>query len=589
MRIYHQAVISIIALVALLVSCEGCGNRLGFLTTNSEETVQVRQLQNLVDSLVDENPDTVLYLLRRDSALVQKAGKAERMIFNLLKAYVEDYFLTSHESDSMAQELVAYFERHGNAREKVQAYYILGSVYCRLHLDGSAIVAYNKALDVKEDEDPATFTYKAKAAKALGSAHAQEGDTTGVLQYYETACNLARKSNNPAIQVFALLYTAEWYRVLDKTEQAEYYYKKAEKLARRFKNQRLHDRTLIELALHYVIKGDLEKTKETLSQFSGHAFFVDWAPYYSVLRLYHQGKGDRDSVIYYYKKQMEYSSAPNRQWVARDLARLYAQRGDLKTAISYYERQITNADSVESNNNALHRDLMKYAENVMLTERAKAKLTQDRLYLVILLLSLALVSVVAFFLFWQFYKRRRTQNAIQHQRIKAYWANLHQQDKTKLKETNEQVKQLKKELATKPVVIESRTKETLAATLVDDNSKTATEEQYRRIEMLVNSTIYQQFHQVDFTPREKDFKALEQAVNETFPNFTHRLKHLYPAINETEMRICCLLKIGIDLKVISIFLSIYPSSLSLYRRRLYQRLFHAEGKPSDLDRAIECL
>ena len=45
------------------------------------------------------------------------------------------------QNDSLAESLVAYFDRHGNANERMRAKYILGRTYCRLgELPASSIL-----------------------------------------------------------------------------------------------------------------------------------------------------------------------------------------------------------------------------------------------------------------------------------------------------------------------------------------------------------------------------------------------------------------------------------------------------------------
>ena len=45
------------------------------------------------------------------------------------------------QNDSLAETLVAYFDRHGNANERMRAKYILGRTYCRLgELPASSIL-----------------------------------------------------------------------------------------------------------------------------------------------------------------------------------------------------------------------------------------------------------------------------------------------------------------------------------------------------------------------------------------------------------------------------------------------------------------
>ena len=72
-------------------------------------------------------------------------------------------------SDSLAKQLVEYFDRHGTANERLRAHYILGCVYRDLGEAPHAIDCYQDAID-QADTTAADFD-----VRTLGCIYAQMG------------------------------------------------------------------------------------------------------------------------------------------------------------------------------------------------------------------------------------------------------------------------------------------------------------------------------------------------------------------------------------------------------------------------------
>ncbi len=264
----------------------------GVSATNSEEKAQVQHTLNLADSLMEENPDTAYTLLKRDSALVQKAGKAERMRYALLKTNAEDKLYIPHKSDSLMREVADYYEKHGSEREQVQAYYLLGRVYHDMYLYGSAVVTFKKALEVKDVKDSVLYRHKARAANWLGGIYEQQGDDRAALKYNEIAYSFAKKSQAVAIIVYCLRDIGRSYDNLGYKKLSEKYYEWAVQLATVHHDPYLCDLVLEELAFIYLNRGDMMKADNALNRLSGHIFDIDKTMHYALRGRFYEKKGN---------------------------------------------------------------------------------------------------------------------------------------------------------------------------------------------------------------------------------------------------------------------------------------------------------
>ena len=105
----------------------------------------------MMDTLSDENPDTVLIMLDRMD--FSSMSKFERMHAELLKGKAMNKAYVNFTTDSVMLEVVDWYERHGNANQKMLAYYILGCAYRDLEDAPSALKYLNLTVDAVDESD----------------------------------------------------------------------------------------------------------------------------------------------------------------------------------------------------------------------------------------------------------------------------------------------------------------------------------------------------------------------------------------------------------------------------------------------------
>ena len=105
----------------------------------------------MMDTLSDENPDTILTML--ESMDFNAMSKSERMHAELLRGKAMNKAYVNFTTDSVMLEVVDWYERHGNANQKMLAYYILGCAYRDLEDALSALKYLNLAVDAVDEND----------------------------------------------------------------------------------------------------------------------------------------------------------------------------------------------------------------------------------------------------------------------------------------------------------------------------------------------------------------------------------------------------------------------------------------------------
>lgn len=120
-------------------------------TTSCHRSGHTEQQLFMMDTLSDENPDTVLTML--DCMDFNTMSKSERMHAELLRGKAMNKAYVNFTTDSVMLEVVDWYERHGNANQKMLAYYILGCAYRDLEDALSALKYLNQAVDAVDESD----------------------------------------------------------------------------------------------------------------------------------------------------------------------------------------------------------------------------------------------------------------------------------------------------------------------------------------------------------------------------------------------------------------------------------------------------
>ncbi len=128
------------------------------LTACNREDKAVVELLDRADSLLRVNPDSALKLLSSLShspslsspplgEVGRGFGMELRMRYWLLKADALNKTYGMFPSDTLMKEVVEYYDRHGNANERMRAHYLLGRVYHDMGEAPMALECYQQAAE----------------------------------------------------------------------------------------------------------------------------------------------------------------------------------------------------------------------------------------------------------------------------------------------------------------------------------------------------------------------------------------------------------------------------------------------------------
>lgn len=544
------------------------------------------------DSLMEEHPDSALTILRRDSLEICRSGKDYRLWYALSRTEADDKCYILHVSDSTIRAAANYYNSHGSDLQRVRANYLLGRVYCDMHLYGHALTSFNKAITVESENDSTINRYKARSATWAGYVYEVKGLHKDALRYNKLAYGYAKQAGAQVTEVYSLRDIGRSYRDLNRNDIAIHYYQKAAKKAKTIDDANLYNMVMEELAGIYIEEGRLDEAYAALNTQFLATTDKDISSHYYIWAMYFEKRGQLDSAVAYNKRGMNYSDVSIKRDVSLDLARLLMKQGKHNEAIKYYEQYSVYSDSVTASELNETSDMLSQVEKNIDIERKNTILAETKTNLTILLSVIIFTVIVVSLILIKHYSNVRKRIREQQERANNYLSQLQETGMQKMKRNEERIAQLKTELSVsneKLTEIRKSLMRNEAEMLAKQNEHMLFKEKHRELLIadLADTDVYKLYHTPNAVPSSADYHRLVEALNKAYNNFTKRLKEFYPDINDNEVWICCMVKAGLSSKEICNISPYLYSSLGMAKSRLYFKMFQKKGGAKDLDHFIK--
>lgn len=553
---------------------------------------RTESLLRTADSLMEEHPDSALTILRRDSLEICRSGKDYRLWYALSRTEADDKCYILHVSDSTMRAAANYYNSHGSDFQRVRANYLLGRVYCDMHLYGHALTSFNKAITVESENDSAINRYKARSATWAGYVYEVKGLHKDALRYNKLAYGYAKQAGAQVTEVYSLRDIGRSYRDLNRNDIAIPYYQKAAKKAKTIDDANLYNMVMEELAGIYIEEGRLDEAYAALNTKFLATTDKDIASHYYIWAMYFEKIGQLDSAVAYDKRGMKYSDVSIKRDVSLDLARLLMKQGKHNEAIKYYEQYSVYSDSVTASELNETSDMLSQVEKNIDIERKNTILAETKTNLTILLSIIIFTVIVVSLILIKHYSNVRKRIREQQERANNYLSQLQETGMQKMKRNEERIAQLETELSVsneKLTEIRKSLMRNEAEMLAKQNEHMLFKEKHRELLIadLADTDVYKLYHTPNAVPPSADYHRLVEALNKAYNNFTKRLKEFYPDINDNEVWICCMVKAGLSSKEICNISPYSYSSLGMAKSRLYFKMFQKKGGAKDLDHFIK--
>ena len=553
---------------------------------------RIESILRTTDSLMEEHPDSALSILRRDSLEICRSGKDYRLWYALSRTEADDKCYILHVSDSTIRAAANYYNNHGSDFQRVRANYLLGRVYCDMHLYGHALTSFNKAIKVESENDSAINRYKARSATWAGYVYEVKGLHKDALRYNKLAYGYAKQAGAQVTEVYSLRDIGRSYSYLKQNNTAIPYYRQAAKKAKAIGDANLYNMVMEELAGIYIEEGRLDEAYAALNTKFLATTDKDIASHYYIWAMYFEKIGQLDSAVAYDKRGMKYSDVSIKRDVSLDLARLLMKQGKHNEAIKYYEQYSVYSDSVTASELNETSDMLSQVEKNIDIERKNTILAETKTNLTILLSIIIFTVIVVSLILIKHYSNVRKRIREQQERANNYLSQLQETGMQKMKRNEERIAQLETELSVsneKLTEIRKSLMRNEAEMLAKQNEHMLFKEKHRELLIadLADTDVYKLYHTPNAVPSSADYHRLVEALNKAYNNFTKRLKEFYPDINDNEVWICCMVKAGLSSKEICNISPYSYSSLGMAKSRLYFKMFQKKGGAKDLDHFIK--
>ena len=564
-------------LCATFFSCRDGGRAEGILRT--------------ADSLMEEHPDSALAILKRDSLEICRSGKDFRLWYALSRTEADDKCYILHVSDSAIRIAAGCYDSYGSALQRVRADYLLGRVYCDMHLYGHALTSFNKAIAVDAENDSVINRYKARAATWAGYVYEVEGLHKDALRYNKLAYGYAKKAGAQVTEIYSLRDIGRSYRDLKRNDIAIPYYQQAAKKAKTIDDANLYNMVMEELAGIYIEEGRLDEAYAALNTKFLATTDKDIASHYYIWAMYFEKIGQLDSAVAYDNRGMIYSEISIKRDVSLDLARLLTKQGKRDEAMEYYEKYSVYSDSVEASELKETSDMLSQVEKSIDVERKNAALASSQLRLAAVMSILVVVVVIASVALLGMYLKRKRKQREQLERVRRYRLERSMKEKQRAQQNKERIALLENELTASNQTLSELRQELIrneAEMLKYKDALIAFEQKHGELLVadLADTDVYKLYHDPVAKPTSADYHMLVEALNKAYSDFTLRLKEFYPDIRSNEMWICCMVKAGLTSKEICNISSYSYSSIGMAKVRLYGKMLGKKGSSRDFDTFI---
>ena len=592
----------LILIPIIWISCDGMGH----------QTIDFRKIENLMP----QHPDSALMLLEQIENK-ENLSRKDKAHYYLLLTEAEDKTYVTHTTDSLISIAADYYEKTDDLGRKAKAWYYKGRINQDLGHPLKAQEYYLKALrDEEKIEDHAL----------LGRIHNHIGMLYAYQKVYEKALPFQKKAvenfhliNDSTGQVFALRDLGRTFLMLGLQDSSIICNQKAIALMRK----RIIPSVYTELAGLYIDRQRMEEAHGLLrTSLQNVAKPQAKYPVYLVLGELYKKSGQIDSACFYLQACINSAPLPEtRAGGLFHLKEIALEKGQWEQAALLSKQYELLKDSIEQGKNAesIRNVQAFYSYNEIEQDLWEARLyaSKQKSFYSLLITACLFLLTVALLRFIHYRRERKSllqrlkANEEQIQRneqtlknisdVKDSLQNEIQIYKTKerqlSKEKDEQLKRTNEEIRQKIMQLEklSHTKDELEKnllTLRSENSnlkkrEQAREEERKKIEeseRLQNERLYDKFRSpAGWEPTDTDWHKLFISVDKLYPKMVTTLQKS-TSLNESERKICYLSKIGVKPGAIEILLS--KGNVSVYRKRLYEKLTKKEGTAKDFDKYI---
>ena len=576
----------ILSVLLLLVSCTG----------NKVIDEQITR----ADSLMEANSDSALVALGMLDSLRKnnpKMSKAQQMRFDLIYAKGMNKGFVDFTTDSVMKQVVAYYDKHGSANERMLAYYLLGCTYRDLDDSPASLDCYLQATEqadtLSRDCDYSTL---ARIYGQVGVVYLGQRMPLNAKNAYrknEKYSWIAKDTLEALIaaeaQVNSSIMLESPSQVIEQCLDVYNNYKKFGYPTEAARSLGVPMSSLILTKQYAKVKRYMDIYERESGYFDGKLNpSVNYGSYFYAKGLYYLNIHS-DSAKMCFLKCSNLAKSVNAKRLAFDgWYRYYKQKNLIDSIKMYADLFIQYSDSVRIQNEAEAMSKTSALYNYSQWQK-KAKVQEienNRARMVILLmivLVIVLIIVVVLYV-----KNLRKERQLRKEQLLFVKQQIVMKE-LELQKSQEELAKMKNELSSKSSLVLDKEKsimmlkdeiEALTNDCPQDNN-----ESYAVFQQKAMVIKFRELAEKGIEPSSRQWDALDNIFESFFRQFKLTLENNHK-LSENEYRICMLVWLGFTPYQMKILMNMSSSNISNIRKRLSKKLFDREMTTSKFDDEI---
>lgn len=593
---------------------------ISFLSCTKHDESISELLPELVkaEEIMYEAPDSALHILQTMS-VPQPSDKLQYATWALLMTQAK-YKLYVSQTDSLINIAYSYFMQQNSAQRKAMTLYYKAVLYNEKGYVEEAqdffLKAVNEVLQT-EDNQLAYLIYI-----GLGNIYAYRAFPDYALENYTIANQYAEKSRNYRQVISSYIHIARVHKSRNNYNESITFYEKAIKLAEKQNDFLKLASAMSELSSVYNRMNDYQSALMTMQKVleleRKHNIPIGEQKYLTIGRIY-SNLSLSDSAVYYYRKALTSSNTYTQEGSCLEL--FYELKGKKlhEEAAQYLEKAWIIHDSIlkVDKSNVIIEMQEKYNQQKVINEKNELELKKDKTIHKILVCLICLLITIAMIIFiYQkklLQKERMIQDTESKMRIKMLQIQENEQiinknlkhindlnnqiyrnkdvqeqmeEQTKIlsyiKEHNENLKEqndiLRRDIISISSTLKAKSEEIKRyETLNEENLNLRNREFFLTEQLVLKSELLNKLKTKPKYIEERQWIGIIKDVNSIFNDYTIRLSKLIPTLTESDIQICCLIKLHISNSTIATLLAISPTSVTKRKMRLKERIIQTMG------------
>ena len=551
-----------------------------FFSCNNDKHIDVLFLET--EQKLMKSPDSTLLLLSQipDSDKL-KGEEQARYCLLYTAAKFRNY---ESQSDSMISIAVAYYEKHGTDKQKTEAFYYMGCVAEELNDAPRAQEFYRKTLE--EGENVKDYSLLGRTASRIAMLYTYRNLYKTALPYYEKALDYYRLCNDKPRQAVVLRNLGRTYVMMKEYDKAVEYYESALPIAENSKSDILSElgdlfitKEEYEKAFVYLLRALEEKSTKTVPY---HKYLSYGKLFYFTDRI--------DSAYHYLEKSLDSNNDETRLDAYEFLAKIKKDERNWEAYALIHEQYESLSEQIRERIQTETIAQMEHLYNYQSIEKALSKAEIGNIRkknIIVVCLTVIILMSLLLFLGFNYIKKDKAEKILQKLRYEKWREEQLRYSKAQIDKNKEYIKELEERLADKQMSVDELERLSLEKERIDIENRKIEYENKERFQLsaqLRKSDIYRKFHtDKGIRVTDSDWEELMSIIDRTSPQFSKELRSLLPQISNIEFKVCCLVKIEVPTSEMAVLINRSRQSVTMIRKRLYNKIYGENGSAKDFD------